>query len=754
MDAAMAVILLIVLMATVANRPDLGESAFPRAQLNQLVDDSIASMESTGFMLELLDTNTIDDAALEIEGRLSSDLPQTIDLNVQITQYTLNLSTCRASQTFEDCFLGSGLVISSSGSAIPDNRAILHGRRIFAKRQQNADCNLNYGAGLIGKEFDEILGAIMFSDYYGPLYLQAGGDLNVTFDVNVSPSTELSCDENVTVTLGITVPEGARKPVDVVEVMDVSGSMGECAIADGNVIAESQSSLGGGTSFWSWWVWNYIYQNWVNIDSFTINDNDAFDVFLEWETACGGNWAGFRNCIKMYIEAPDGTLYGYYGGTPGGGGCYIAPSSSTASNNIYLAVPGSSSQNGVWQVWAWNDNPAIDVNLTVKEIGVPITKIEAMQAVGKEFIDNALWTSNDYTGLVSFNNVATLRHQLSTDRESVKAQIDLLNDGGSTAIGEGIYTATGELSTSPRARSESLDFQVLLSDGQSNSGRSSAGAAQDAADNNIIIFTIGFGTTINEAELTTIANLTGGQYYYAADQNALQDAYDLIAQTIQAAAADANVVVPVITDVNIMESGGGVIVGQSIIFDVNNVGGGQRWESSYILNFPCSNANTCGSDAISFPGEGAYFEYVDDEGYHQIDFNVQTIIPFLTRDLTVDIFAGEITGPDDIYLDVNVANIADLDTPSTTLNFYADFVGGTLLASRAVNAMCGGESAGCVNSEQIFSAVNITQEGVIVAVINEDGSISECPGNNEDIVNCYAGSVPQFYVIDYYVWRR
>ncbi len=741
LDAAMAVILLLVLMATVANKPDLGGTAFPRAQLNQLIDDSITTMENTGYLLEVLDTNTLDDAALEINSRLSSDLPGTVDINVQITQYTLNLSTCRISRDFEGCFLEGGTVISSSGSAIPSNRAILHGQRIFAKRQQNADCNLSYGAELEAVE-EERLDSIMFSDYYGPLYFQEGG-LEVTFDVNVTPDTEISCDENVSVQLSVTVPGGFRVPVDVIEVMDISGSMSECAVAEGTAIVEDQNTLGGGN-------YNFFtgHTNWTALTQFEITNLDAFDVFLEWETACD-----FFGCTKMYIEAPDGTLYGYYGGTPGDG-CYISPTLFNIQDNVYFAVPDTLSQNGTWVVWGWNNDPSIDVNLTVKIIEEPISKLEAMQEVGKQFIDHADWTANDDTGLVSFNDASKLEQPLTSNRTAVKNKINVLKAGGATAIGEGIYEATNELIFSPRADEETLDFQVLLSDGQTNTGRSSSGAAQDAADNNIIIFTVGLGTKINETELQNIADLTGGQYYYAKDQNALEEAYDLIAQAIQSIAGDANVVIPLIPDINIIESGGAEIVDQNMVFDVNNLEGGQTWTATYILNLPCSNANTCDSDAISFPGDGAYFEYEDDAGYHRIDFNVQVTIPFLTRDLTVDIFTGEITGPDDIYLDVNVANIADLNTPSTTLNFYEDFVGGTLLASRTVNALCGGESVGCVNSEQIFNAVNITREGVIVAVVNEDGSMSECPGNNEDVVNCYGGSVPQYYVVDYYVWRN
>jgi len=49
--------------------------------------------------------------------------------------------------------------------------------------------------------------------------------VNVTFDVTVTPSGSISCDQNVSVQLTISIDEDLRKPVDLIIVLDRSGSM-------------------------------------------------------------------------------------------------------------------------------------------------------------------------------------------------------------------------------------------------------------------------------------------------------------------------------------------------------------------------------------------------------------------------------------------------------------------------------------------------------------------------------------------------
>lgn len=750
MDSGVAVLLLIGVVYILLAIP-FPEEGLGSLQTVQLVDDSFALLHSTGYLLRTVDSNAPTDAVQNIYTRSSSLLPNNLSLRVDLKQYTVDMGDCRLNKTFEECFLENEVITVSAGAALPSDKDVFHGRKILMKKQPPGDCNLSYlllsgseKASQTKKDFE-----LLFADYQGPIFLQEDGDLNVTFDVSVDPSDQISCDENVAVTLTVSVNEEIRKPIDIMLVMDRSGSMSECAIANGTVIHQSSGSLGGGTRvcvLW-WWFWCLLweYQDWQYLADFDITNNDAFDVFLEWVGGDDGT-----QLPKMYIEAPDGTTYGFYGGTPDDG-CYVS-----SENNIYIAVPTTTSQNGTWRVYAWNDDPAVDYDLTVKIIDAPISKLDAMKQAGKDFIDNAEWTTDDYTGLTSFATTAKTDQPLTSNRIAVKNSIDTLKAGGATAIGEGIYEATEELLPPPsgHGREEALSFQVLLSDGYTNTGRDSEDAAYDARDKNITIFTIGFGTSIDEDELRTIAEITGGEYYYAGDADALQEIYDIIAGRIQEMASDTNVVVPVLLGSYVVELGGGTVVDGNIVFEIGTIEAGVPWVGTYILNFPCNNYANCEVEAITFPGEGAYFTYTDSEGVvHTIDFNASTTVDFLIRDIRVDIYSGELVGENDIYLDVNVFNFGDLNTGETTLNFRLGDLDGTLLASRDVPELCGIENPECVSYFKIYSSVSIENEGVIYAIVNDDNALSECPIGNYDAVNCYGGPSIQYFVLDYYVWR-
>jgi Ca-activated chloride channel homolog len=79
---------------------------------------------------------------------------------------------------------------------------------------------------------------------------------------------------------------------------------------------------------------------------------------------------------------------------------------------------------------------------------------------------------------------------------------------------------------------------VLLTDGESNRGRPPTDAAAAAKEENIPIYTIGIGKRgrvtylnngqavgLDESTLVDMAQVTGGQYFYAVEPGALEDIY-------------------------------------------------------------------------------------------------------------------------------------------------------------------------------------------------------------------------------------
>lgn len=173
-------------------------------------------------------------------------------------------------------------------------------------------------------------------------------------------------------------------------------------------------------------------------------------------------------------------------------------------------------------------------------------RLEVAKAVVDQFIQGR---DNDQIGLVVFGTEAFTQCPLTLDHGVVVTfldQIEIGMAGTETAIGSAVGLAVKRLKDSP-AESKVI---VLLTDGQSNAGvLSPSKAAEVAKTFDIKLYTIGAGTRgeapivvdtfvgpqvryqkveIDEETLTEMAETTGGAYYRAEDQEALQAIYGQI----------------------------------------------------------------------------------------------------------------------------------------------------------------------------------------------------------------------------------
>ena len=135
--------------------------------------------------------------------------------------------------------------------------------------------------------------------------------------------------------------------------------------------------------------------------------------------------------------------------------------------------------------------------------------VKGMARIGSALLDRLL--SQDRAGLVSFATDARLDIELTPNLAEVKRALGQLRALGKTAVGEGIAIATDELINKRRAKSSAVE--ILLSDGRSNTGRDAVLEAQRAAENEIRIFPVGVGRTLNKAVLSEIARVTGGRFF-------------------------------------------------------------------------------------------------------------------------------------------------------------------------------------------------------------------------------------------------
>ncbi len=155
--------------------------------------------------------------------------------------------------------------------------------------------------------------------------------------------------------------------------------------------------------------------------------------------------------------------------------------------------------------------------------------LDAAKNAARLFAD--LLQPHDRIGVVAFDDTASIVYSLGdiddarTAVDAAKSAISSIVDGGSTAIGEGIFQADSMLDSYAGEPGRAI---ILLSDGQNNAGRDPLSVIHQYVEQGIRIYTIGFGAGADGATLSGIASATGGQYYYAASTGDLQQIYTAI----------------------------------------------------------------------------------------------------------------------------------------------------------------------------------------------------------------------------------
>ncbi len=216
---------------------------------------------------------------------------------------------------------------------------------------------------------------------------------------------------------------------------------------------------------------------------------------------------------------------------------------------VALARPQSSS--------SWQDvkTEGIDIVIAMDISGSMLARdfepdrLEASKEVASEFIQSR---PNDRIGLVVYSGESFTQCPLTTDHDKLinlfeELQNGMIKDG--TAIGMGLANAVNRLKESD-AKSKVI---ILLTDGENNVGSiPPLTAAEIAATFGVKVYTIGVGTKgqapmpvsdmfgrrryqmmdvdIDEETLEEIADLTGGKYFRATDNESLASIYAEIDQ--------------------------------------------------------------------------------------------------------------------------------------------------------------------------------------------------------------------------------
>lgn len=227
----------------------------------------------------------------------------------------------------------------------------------------------------------------------------------------------------------------------------------------------------------------------------------------------------------------------------------------------------------------------LDVSLSMEAADVPPTRLQAAKTTAKEFVNSLPPAFN--VAVVEFAGNASIVVPPTTDRGVVNAGIDNLQLRESTAIGEGIYTALDALLMVPPdpndANGKTPATMVVLSDGESQRGRSAFAAATEAKKRGVPVNTIAFGTengyiidkrtgrkepvSVNKEQLAEIAATGGGKGYYAPTVEKLREVYADIRRSAGTEKA--------YQEVTSRYVGGGLVLG--LLAAVGIVSLGARW---------------------------------------------------------------------------------------------------------------------------------------------------------------------------------
>jgi Ca-activated chloride channel family protein len=182
----------------------------------------------------------------------------------------------------------------------------------------------------------------------------------------------------------------------------------------------------------------------------------------------------------------------------------------------------------------------IDVSGSMAATDLQPTRLAAATNAARQFIDSL--PDGAQVGVVSFSQGASVVAPLSEDRGRADDALARLTPQGGTAIGDGLNAALSQLGQRPAESAPGL--VVLLSDGESNLGQPPMSVADRAKQQGVQVDTVGIGQRgaqayinrqpvgLDETTLKSIADTTGGQYFYAADSGQLSEIYNQLGSQI------------------------------------------------------------------------------------------------------------------------------------------------------------------------------------------------------------------------------
>ena len=192
----------------------------------------------------------------------------------------------------------------------------------------------------------------------------------------------------------------------------------------------------------------------------------------------------------------------------------------------------------------------LDNSMSMKQPDLEPTRLDAAKKVIQSFIQGREeGMQNDRIGLVVFSQIAFTKCPLTVDYTILKKIVNTVDftrpEFNRTAIGTALATAVGRMEDS-KAKSKVI---IMVTDGENNAGLDPMTAASMAEALKIKVYPIGvvpegfmtktvdriFGmkfvprtTSVDETQMKNIADMTGGKYFRATDEEALEKVFQEI----------------------------------------------------------------------------------------------------------------------------------------------------------------------------------------------------------------------------------
>ena len=139
----------------------------------------------------------------------------------------------------------------------------------------------------------------------------------------------------------------------------------------------------------------------------------------------------------------------------------------------------------------------------------------------KQFIDKL--GENDRGAVVDFDSYAYVYQNFTNDKTLLTNAVNRVDRSGGTSLSAGMNAAINLFTSSSYTRTDAYKIIVFLTDGD---GSYSPTYTTMAAQNDIVVYTIGLSRYVQEDVLRGIANGTNGKYYFASTATVLLDIYD------------------------------------------------------------------------------------------------------------------------------------------------------------------------------------------------------------------------------------